>query len=107
MESNKLENYDAVVLASQIEMIKEIIRGMNLDYLKETADRLIAQGHFQDTCAVLNPMYSPIKSDLLRLQGQGLIKLLEFVAILKKCSEMKDTISILDANQSEIMRLFV
>ena len=106
--SNKLSDLqDSLTLAAQIEEIKAVIMVMDLDYANQMADRLIEQGNFQDSAAVLYPSNPLEKNDLLRLQGKALKKMCEFVELLKQCEEGKAKVRKAEQHQSDIMKMFM
>jgi hypothetical protein len=78
-----------LVLAEQIKAIAVIAQGMDLEHVKKASKAMTDQGDWQDSAAVLNPMNPLEKNDLLRLQGKALMKLAEYVELLKKIYEGK------------------
>lgn len=94
-------------LAQNINAIKEIAIPMDQDYMKVAAKGMIDQGNWQDSAAVLNPTHLFEKNDLLRLQGDTLMKLWEFIDGLKKCEELKAKIYKSERAQSDIMKMFM
>ncbi len=110
--SNKLEDYGKELeksheLAFQLEQMKMVIHQMDMDYVKETADKLVSQGNFQDSAAVLMPSNPLEKNDLLRTMGKSLHKLCEFVELLKKCDEGKAAVRDAEASRDKIAKLFM
>lgn len=106
--SNKLEDLEkSHDLANIINMVKFQLVQIDLDYAREMGNRLIEQGNFQDSAAVLNPAYSPLKSDILRKQGKALLGLVQFIEELKDIDKMKADLSKSEAAQQDIMKLFI
>lgn len=106
--SNKLEDLGkSYELAYQIEMIKSFLITMDLEHAKKAAESFIDQGNWQDSAAVLNPSYNPEKSDLLRLSGKALMKLVEYVELSKEIDEMKQKIAANGAVRESINKMFM
>lgn len=81
-----------MVLANQIVAIAKIAVEMDTEHLKKSAQAMTDQGNWQDSAAVLNPMNPLEKNDLLRLQGKALLKLSEYIDLLKQIDEGKITV---------------
>ena len=106
--SNNLEHYGkSLQLALAIENMKPFIQEIDLEFASEMATRLMNQASFEDSAAVLNPAYTPRKSELLRAQGRAMCTLVKFILILKECSEMKVELAQTDAARSEIAKMFI
>jgi len=105
--SNKLEDYGkAEELAMVIEMMKPFILSMDLDYAKEVAEEFRKQASFEDSAAVLNPLYNPLKPRIIRKQSESLTLLINFVESLKEIQGMKDQLAKEQATQQDIMKMF-
>lgn len=58
-------------LASHIEGIKLNLLFVDVDYAKEVSKSMRQQASWQDSAAVLNPMYNPDKQNILLLYKQA------------------------------------
>jgi hypothetical protein len=106
--SNKLEDLDkSMELASQLEGMKAFLMIMDVDYIREMSVNFYKQADFQDSAAVLNPMYNPVKQELLRKQAKSLSILGEFITLLKEADELKREVRSHEEAQSDIMKLFM
>lgn len=97
---------EALLLALQIEEIKKTVVNINLDFLAESAKDMVDQASWQESAAVINRRYNPEKPDTLRVMGETLRHLHNFITGLKKCDEMKAKVAKYEAQQEEIEKLF-
>jgi len=108
MDNNKLEDLSkSYELADIINRMKPIIHEMDLDYAKEAIAGMRNLASFNDSAAILNPMYDPTKTDHLYLQCKALSKLIEYVELLKECDKLKAKCVHNDARRSEISKMFL
>lgn len=106
--SNKLADYGkSLELANQINELKKVALAMDLEYMLVAAEEMIGRARWQDAAIVLNPSYPLEKNDLIRLQGEALKKLHEFVEMLKRCEEGKEKVRQVEQSQSDIMKMFM
>lgn len=96
-----------LVLAEQIKAIAVIAQGMDLDHIKKASKAMTDQGNWQDSAAVLNPMNPLEKNDLLRLQGKALMKLAEYVELLKEIDKGKVTVARAERSMRDMMDQFL
>lgn len=94
-------------LADTINSIKIPLILIDCDYAREAAKQMKEQAGWQDSAAVLNPMYNPLKQDIIRKQADALNSLVDFVEALKEVEEMKKTMAVHDCNQQQIMKMFL
>jgi len=106
--NNKLEDLGkSYELAAILESIKPMLQTIDLEFARKAGEGMVDQGNFQDSAAVLNPSYDPTKSDLLRLQGETLLKLVEFVESLKEIDELKEQVRVNQNNMAAIQKMFL
>ncbi len=98
---------DAVLLATQLNEMKKVIHTMDVDFILEAAKDFIDKASWQESAAVLNPRYNPEKPDTLRVMGETLHHLHNFIIGLKKCDEMKAKVADYEAKQNDIAKLFM
>lgn len=96
-----------LVLAEQIKAIAVIAQGMDLEHIKKASKAMTDQGNWQDSAAVLNPMNPLEKNDLLRLQGKALMKLAEYVELLKEIDNGKVTVARAERPMRDMMDQFL
>lgn len=94
-------------LADCINNIKIPLLYMDIEYAKAAAEQMIEQASFQDSAAVLNPMYNPEKSDTIRKQAKMLQHLISFIEIGKEVDEHKKSIANHSNQQEKIIKMFV
>lgn len=106
--SNKLEGYGKQLeLAGAINAMKPFLLYIDLEFARKCVNDLREHGGFIDSAAVLNPMYNPLKPDIIRKQAKALSLLVEFIELLKEVDQMKERLSNEQANKEEIMKLFM
>lgn len=94
-------------LAHFIEVIKMYAIPMDVEYIKSMANQFINQGNRQDAMAVLNPSHPLEKNQLLRIQGFALMKLYEFVQLLKECEYWKQKVKEAEEHKNVMQNLFI
>lgn len=106
--SDKLEDLDkSMDLAETINMMKPFLHSVNLDYAKEMVGKLSEHASFSDSTAVLNPMYNPLKPDIIRKQAKSLCLLVDFIETLKEIDVMKTQLSKEQQTKEDVMKLFL
>lgn len=85
----KLNLKDSEHLALALEIMKQSIHMIDLDYARVVHKGLLEDANFKDSAAALNPMYIPKKTELLRLQASALGKLIEYIELLKLIDVLK------------------
>lgn len=85
----EMSESDSRLLAIQIEMIKKVLREIDLDYLATSIDELKKMANRYDSSAVLNRNYRPEQGDLLFAQSEAMLRLLQFISSLKNCDALK------------------
>lgn len=93
-------------LAECINSIKMMLWIMDIAYAKEAVEAMRNQASFEDSAAVLNPMYNPEKTRLITEQAKMLEHLIQFVEIGKQVDEMKKSVNQYSENQRKIMQMF-
>lgn len=101
------ESLKAHILAVQITKIAVIVKDINLDDLKEAADDMIKQVNWQDSAAALLPSNLLEKNDLLRTMGSALLKLHEYIMLLKKIDEGKAQVAQAEMYRNQISNMFM
>lgn len=110
--SNKLEDLGKTLqdkstdLATMIDMIKIAIYGIDMEHLKNAIKTFYNQASFQESAAILNPSYNPVKNDLLKQQAKSLQHLYDFIEGLKKCDELKGKVAEGDERILQTQKLF-
>jgi hypothetical protein len=94
------------MLAEQVNNIKFILFQIDREYLDEVIKKWDDQASFEDSAAVLNPLYRPEKTDVLREQGKSLRLLRDFHESLIKCQEAKDKDAAAKISQDKLKSLF-
>lgn len=94
-------------LASHIEGIKLNLMFVDVEYAKEVSKSMRQQASWQDSAAVLNPMYNPDKQDILYKQADMLDCIIKFIELGKETDAMKKRADQLDAMQQNVMKMFM
>lgn len=94
-------------LANIINMIKMPLLNVDLSYAKQAAIDMHNRASFLDSAAVLNPLYNPLKSDIMRRQAKSLTLLIGFIEELHEIQKMKDQLTQEQAAQQDVMKLFM
>ena len=97
----------SIELAEQINSIKLLLYGVDIDYAKECVTEMKSQASWEDSAAVLNPMYNPEKSNLIRKQADMLNHLVQFLEAGKEVDEMKKSVNKYAQHQQNIMKMFM
>jgi len=95
------------ILADQIIEIAKILQKVDPDYLKESVVAFKDRASFQDSTAVLNPLYSRERSDLAYKQAQALATLEKYRDLLVEIDGLKAKVVEHDINRSKINKLFM
>jgi hypothetical protein len=105
------ENYQdleaSMQLAHFIEVIKMYAIPMDAEYIKSMANQFIEQGNRQDAMMVLNPGHPLEKNKLLKIQGYTLMKLYEFIQLLKECEDWKQKVKLAEENKNAMQNFFI
>jgi len=110
METTLEQNME---VARVIEMIKAFVHSEGyfeddkIKYLMAVAGKMFSHANFQDSAAVLNPGYDPVKSDLIRKQAKGVQLFAEFLKTLKECQALNDKVAANEKDIEKIARLFL
>ena len=94
-------------LADSIIGLKFSLFTVDVDYAKAVIHSMRKQASFQDSAAVLNPLYMPEKSDLIRMQANMLEHLIQFIELGKEVDQMKGSIAQAEANRNNILKMFM
>lgn len=106
--ARKLEEFDdkAYQLADAINGMKIWFHLIDLDYAKQAAADMHRKASFTDSAAVLNPLYNPLKPDIMRKQAKALNLLIQVIEELKEVDRMKAKLSEQEKNQQDIINIF-
>lgn len=106
--SNKLADLDkSMELAETINHMKIFLLMIDLDYARQMSEQLREHASFSDSAAVLNPLYNPLKPNIIRKQAKSLSLLVEFIETLKEIDVMKAQLQKEQSNKEDIMKLFL
>jgi len=94
-------------LALHLELIKVHANQIDLEYAREVVRSFRDQASRQESLAVLNPLHPQAENDRLYTQAQALEKFLEFVELLKRADELKQTAATERRMRENIQRLFI
>lgn len=94
-------------LASHIEGIKLNLMFVDVDYAKEVSKSMRQQASWQDSAAVLNPMYNPDKQNILYKQAEMLDCIIKFLELGKETDAIKKKVAQVDAMQQNVMKMFI
>jgi len=75
--------------ARLMEMVKPFLVLMDEEYLERVGNETAANAHRYDSMAAVNRNYSPIKSELMRKQGECLVTYANLIKGLKSVDEIK------------------
>lgn len=107
MDNNLDDLGKSYKLAAQLRDMIPIIQEIDLEYTRTVANALVSKGNFNDSAAVLNPSYDPDASDLFRIQGNALLKFVEYIDLLKNIDELKLKVSANSRHRSDISKMFL
>jgi hypothetical protein len=93
--------------AEIIKMIAFPVMMLDVEYCREAAKCFMDQASRQESMAVLNPSHSQIQNDILRKQGEALKFLCDYVDALKQVEQLKQDLSLENANKDRISKLFI
>lgn len=93
-------------LAAVITMMKPYFHMIDLEFAKSAAVGMHERANWLDSAAALNPMYNPLKCDIMRKQANALSKLVEVIDDLKEVDQMKAQLAQEESTQQDIMNLF-
>lgn len=74
--------------------------------INDAAEAMASQASMCDSAAVLNPMWSGERGDVLKAQAKGIKHLAEFVASLKECQRLKEIANTREGGMREMAKLF-
>lgn len=97
----------SIELADRINSIKMILFLIDVEYAKQVSKQMMDQGNWQDSAAVLNPSYDPLRSDIIRKQARMLNHLTQFIELGKEVDEMKAQEIRNKQNMDKISRMFM
>ena len=94
----------------QAEIIKQIaiyVYFLDVDYCKDVAKEMINKASRQESMAVLNPMHPQEKNDILRMKGNALLSLCDYVDSLKEIEKLKGQLKATEETRNQISKLFI
>lgn len=98
---------DSAKLAAVITGMKVWLHLIDEGYATTVVGSLYEQASRQDTLSILNPGYDLKRSELLRQQAKALQNLVDCVAGLKRCDELKTAIGDTADHNEKINDLFI
>lgn len=93
--------------AEIIKMIAFPLLMLDVEYCRELANDMCDQANRQEAMAVLNPNHPQLKNDILRMQGNALRLLCEYVSTLKEVEKLKGQLANESRVRDEIARMFL